>query len=53
MLLGKKIKDQPSASEMLNNDLSPEAEKALEDAVSSSYNRLKNRFIQGKLDEQK
>lgn len=52
-LLGKKIKESPSFSEMLNNEVSPEAQKDLEDAASSVYNRLKISHIQKKLDEDK
>lgn len=48
-LNGRKLKEKPSYKEMLNNETTPEDEKALEDAAASAYNRLKSRYIEGKL----
>jgi hypothetical protein len=43
------MKEQPSYKEMLNNERTPEEEKALEELASSAYNRLKNRYLEGRL----
>ena len=51
-LLGKKLKERPSYSELLNNSRTDEEEKALEVEAQNAYDRLKSRYIQGKLNGQ-
>jgi len=48
-LQGKKLKDAPSAKELFNNEVSEDDQKARDDMAKGAYNRLKDRFLQGKL----
>lgn len=48
-LLGKKLKDAPSAKEMFNNEVDEGDQKARDEMAQGAYNRLKDRFIQGKI----